>query len=105
MHAERSSGSIQCIGPRLLGSLSSAKKMLRDFSRFGSLVFAKTTRSHLMAWTEITRPKYQRDELRYASDTTDEWALIEPHIPPPASCGRTRETSMREVVNSIFYIG
>jgi hypothetical protein len=35
-----------------------------------------------MAWTEITRPKYQRDELRYASDTTDEeWALIEPHTP------------------------
>ena len=58
-----------------------------------------------MAWTEITRPKYQRDGLRYASDTTDEeWALIEPHLPPPASCGRTRETSMREVVNAIFYI-
>jgi transposase len=58
-----------------------------------------------MAWTEITRPKYQRDGLRYASDTTDaEWALIEPHIPPPASRGRTRETSMREVVNAIFYI-
>jgi hypothetical protein len=45
-----------------------------------------------MAWTEITRPKYQRDGLRYASDTTDEeWTLIEPHI-PLASCGRTRET-------------
>ena len=58
-----------------------------------------------MAWTEITRPKYQRDGLRYASDATDqEWALIEPHIPPPASCGRTRETSMREVVYAIFYI-
>ncbi len=58
-----------------------------------------------MAWTEITRPKYQRDGLRYASDTTDEeWSLIEPHLPPPASCGRMRETSMREVVNSIFYI-
>jgi len=58
-----------------------------------------------MAWTEITRPKYQRDGLRYASDTTnEEWALIEPHIPPQASCGRTRETSMREVINSIFYI-
>src|ERR1700692_2621446 len=81
------------------------KKMLRDFSGFDSLVFAKTTRRHLMAWTEITRPKYQREGLRYASDTTDEeWALIEPHIPPPASCGRTRETSMREVVNAIFYI-
>jgi transposase len=58
-----------------------------------------------MAWTEITRPKYQRDGLRYASDTTDEeWALIGPHLPPPACCGRTRKTSMREVVNSIFYI-
>jgi transposase len=58
-----------------------------------------------MAWTEITRPKYQRDGLRYASDTTDEeWALIEPHLPPPASCGRTRKTSMREVVNAVFYI-
>jgi hypothetical protein len=53
-----------------------------------------------MAWTEITRPKYQRDGLRYASDTTDEeWALIAPHLPPPASCGRTCKTSMREVVN------
>jgi len=58
-----------------------------------------------MAWTEITRPKYQRDGLRYASDTTDEeWALIEPHLPPPASGGRTRKTSMREVVNAVFYI-
>ena len=65
----------------------------------------RTHRSHAIAWTEITRLKYQRDGLRYASDTTDEeWALIEPHIPPPASCGRTRGSSMREVVNSIFYI-
>jgi transposase len=79
--------------------------MLRDFGRFDSLVFTKTTKNHLMAWTEITRPEYQRDGLRYASDTTDEeWALIAPHIPPPASCGRTRETSMREVVNAIFYM-
>ena len=31
-----------------------------------------------MAWTEITRSKYRRDGLRYASDTTDgEWAVIE----------------------------
>ena len=58
-----------------------------------------------MAWTEITRPKYQRDGLRYASDTIDaEWAIIEPHMPPPASCGRTRKTSLRDVVNAIFYI-
>ena len=58
-----------------------------------------------MAWTEITRPKYQRDGLRYASDTTDEeWAVIEPHMPPPAPCGRTRKTGMRDVVDAIFYI-
>jgi transposase len=36
-----------------------------------------------MAWTEITRLTYQRDGLRYASDTADaEWAVIEPHLPP-----------------------
>ena len=58
-----------------------------------------------MAWTEITRGQYQRDHLRYASDTTDEeWKVIAPHLPPPADCGRTRETDLREVVNSIFYI-
>lgn len=58
-----------------------------------------------MAWTEITRPKYQRDGLRYASDTTEaEWVLIEPHLPPPARCGRTRKTRLREVVNAIFYV-
>jgi hypothetical protein len=28
-------------------------------------------------WTEITRPKYEREEQRYASDLTDaEWAVI-----------------------------
>src|SRR3954451_21643591 len=25
-----------------------------------------------LAWTEITRPQYRRDHLRYASDATDE---------------------------------
>jgi transposase len=65
-----------------------------------------------MAWTEITRPKYlrkgrpsTRGRVRYASDTSDaEWAEIEPQLPPPAKCGRTRETDLREVVNAIFYI-
>ena len=58
-----------------------------------------------MAWTEITRGKYRRDGLRYASYTADgEWAVIEPHMPPPAACGRPREVTLREVVNAIFYI-
>jgi transposase len=85
---------------------------LRDFSGCDSLGFAKTPRSRIMAWTETTRPKYRRDgrpstrgRVRYAGDTTDEeWALIEPHLPPPANRGRTRETSLRDVVNAIHYI-
>jgi transposase len=62
-------------------------------------------REFIVAWTEITRRKYRRDGLRYASDTTDgEWAVIEPHMPLPAACGRPRESSLREIVNAIFYI-
>jgi putative transposase len=58
-----------------------------------------------MPWTEITRPKYRREGLRYASDLTDgEWALIEPFMPAPRLVGRPRETNLRSVVNAIFYI-
>lgn len=58
-----------------------------------------------MAWTEITRPRYQREGLRYASDTTDEeWAIIAPHLPAPASCGRRRKHELREIVNAMFYV-
>jgi transposase len=58
-----------------------------------------------MAWTEITRPQYQRDGLRYASDTTDaEWDLIEPHLPPLSRRGRKRKTCLRATINAVFYI-
>jgi transposase len=58
-----------------------------------------------MAWTEITRAKYRRDELRYASDTTDaEWAVIVAHLPAPSPRGRPRTTDLREVVDAIFYL-
>src|ERR1700753_1227350 len=57
-----------------------------------------------VAWTEITRCRYRRDGLRYASDTTDaEWTVIEPHMPPPAECGRPRGTSLREGGKGMFY--
>ena len=56
-------------------------------------------------WTEITRPKYERDELRYASDLTDaEWALIAPFMSPAKAVGRPRTTDLREVVNAILYV-
>ena len=42
---------------------------------------------------------------RYTSDLSDdEWAIIEPLIPPAKAGGRPRTTNMREVVDGIFYV-
>jgi transposase len=41
----------------------------------------------------------------YPSDLTDEqWALIEPHLPPEPGGGRPRKTDLRDVVDAVFYI-
>ena len=41
----------------------------------------------------------------YPSDLTDQqWAVLEPWIPPPRPGGRPRKTDMREVLNAIFYL-
>ncbi len=41
----------------------------------------------------------------YPSDLTDDqWALIEPHLPPEPGGGRPRKTDLRDVVNAVFYI-
>ena len=56
-------------------------------------------------WTEITRPKYERDLLRYASDLTDgEWKVLEPLLPRAKALGRPRTTALCEVVNAILYL-
>lgn len=58
-----------------------------------------------MPWTEITRLHYRRDELSFASDTTDaEWAVLAPLMPAGAGIGRPRRTDLRAVVNGIFYV-
>ena len=58
-----------------------------------------------MPWTEITRPHYVREGLRYASDTTDgEWALIAPWMPQPKRLGRKRKTKLRSIVDALLYI-
>jgi putative transposase len=58
-----------------------------------------------MAWTEITRAYYRRDELRYASDLKDlEWAVIEPLLPSPSPLGRPRAVDLRAVMNAILYL-
>ena len=42
---------------------------------------------------------------RYDSDLTDEqWALIEPLLPPPATAGRREKHPRREIVNAILYV-
>ncbi len=56
-------------------------------------------------WTKENRDRYNRDKLRYPSDLTDdEWALIEPLIPPAKSGGGKRRVDMREVVNGLMYV-
>ena len=58
-----------------------------------------------MTWTDITRPQYERNYGRYASDCSDEeWALIEPFMPERRSNGRQRTTDLREVWNAIQYM-
>ena len=42
---------------------------------------------------------------RYPSDLTDdEWAILEPLVPPAKAGGRHRSVNMREVMNGIFYV-
>src|SRR4249920_2574044 len=53
-------------------------------------------------WTDENRAKYNRDHLRYPSDLTDEeWALVEPFIPPAKRGGGKRRTDMRAVMNGV----
>jgi transposase len=56
-------------------------------------------------WTTKNRPRYNRDRLRYPSDlTNEEWALVEPLIPPGKRGGGKRTVVMREVMNGLMYI-
>jgi len=56
-------------------------------------------------WTNENRTLYERSQLRYPSDLTDEeWALVEPMIPPAKRGGGKRTADMREVVNAVMYV-
>ncbi len=42
---------------------------------------------------------------RYTTDLTDEqWAILEPLIPPAKRGGRHRTVNLREVINTILYL-
>ena len=48
-------------------------------------------------WTAENRGRYDRSKLRYPSDlTNEEWALVEPLIPPGK--GSMRRVNVREVM-------
>jgi transposase len=56
-------------------------------------------------WTTENRARYNRDQLRYPSDVTEEeWAVIAPLIPPARRGGRKRSVNIREVFNGVLYI-
>ena len=56
-------------------------------------------------WTDQTRPRYNRDKLRYPSDVTDEeWEVLRPLIPPAKPGGRPRKVSERQIINGLLYI-
>ncbi len=56
-------------------------------------------------WTNENRGRYDRSQLRYPSDlTNEEWRLVEPLIPPAKRGGGKRTCDMREVVNGLMYV-
>src|SRR5215471_9412426 len=56
-------------------------------------------------WTPEHRLAARRVGQRYDSDLTDEeWALVEPLIPPPKRGGGKRTVNLREVLNGLFYV-
>ena len=56
-------------------------------------------------WTPRNRKRYDRSQLRYPSDLTDdEWAHVAPLIPPPKPGGNKRTFDTREVMNGVMYV-
>jgi len=58
-----------------------------------------------MAWTELTRCRYERISDGYSSDVTDaEWAIVGPFLPGRNRLGRPRWVDLRQVWDAIQYI-
>ncbi len=87
-------------GWRTLGARSSPAQAPQGKLAQGTKVSAREQR-------EPSPPKVNRElsPQGYPSDLTDqEWAILEPLIPPAKPGGRPRTTDMREVVNAILYL-
>ena len=58
-----------------------------------------------MAWTELTRRRYERKSDGCSSDVTDrEWAVIVPFLPDRNRSGRPRQVDLRWVRDAIQYL-
>ena len=56
-------------------------------------------------WTTQNRKRYDRSQLRYPSDLTDdEWAYVAPLIPPAKPGGNKRTVDIRAVMNGVMYV-
>ena len=56
-------------------------------------------------WTPQNRKRYDRSQLRYPSDLTDdEWALVAGLIPPAKPGGNKRTVDVRAVMNGVMYV-
>ena len=56
-------------------------------------------------WTAENRARYDRSQLRYPSDLTDEeWSLIARLIPTARRGGNKRTVDIREVMNGLMYV-
>src|SRR5215467_5931138 len=92
--------------PELSGlPLVSVRRLLESFESVGFDGAHLDSREGPPLWTDKNRAKYDRDHLRYPSDLTDdEWAYVEPLIPPARRGGGKRRTDMRAVINGVMYI-
>jgi len=67
-----------------------------------TLLFCRE-RGDIVMWTDAARRQHERAGRRCATDLTDpEFAVIEPFLPPSRPGGRSRTTSLREVLNAIL---
>jgi transposase len=56
-------------------------------------------------WTKENRARYNRDQLRYPSDVTEEeWGQLAALIPPARRGGCQRTVNIREVLNGLLYV-
>src|ERR1700712_1367884 len=66
---------------------------------------AAPIRRSLPMWTVENRARYDRSQLRYPSDLTDEeWALVKAQIPRAKRGGNKRTVDEREVMNGLMYV-